>query len=91
VVRKNILTARKSATKIGGGVTMVASCVRGLNLRLRMQSTFLFIVCIVLRHRGKFGNATTVLIMSSILHHIFLVFLCENSQHTYLNEFINCR
>jgi hypothetical protein len=30
VARKNILAARKRATKIRGGATMVASCVRGL-------------------------------------------------------------
>jgi hypothetical protein len=30
VARKNILAARRSATKIRGGATMVASCERAL-------------------------------------------------------------
>jgi hypothetical protein len=46
VARKNILAARKSATKIRGGVTMVASCVRGLTALIYLDTAVHFgIVC----------------------------------------------
>jgi hypothetical protein len=41
VARKNILAASRSATKIRGGATMVASCERGLNRAVK-QHDFVF-------------------------------------------------
>jgi hypothetical protein len=43
VARENIVAARKRTTKIRGGATMVASCVRGLNPVLPSWKMLVFV------------------------------------------------
>jgi hypothetical protein len=48
VARENIVAARKRATKIRGGATMVASCVRGLTVPIFLSTCCDMTHCIVI-------------------------------------------